>query len=85
MGAYQMMEVKKVAESMGFDPNTTVFNQETQDKMRYYFNMRISRFQKRKITAAQFNDRLAGQFASIEKSSGGGVYDNDGMNKAYAT
>ena len=40
---------KKVAESMGFDPNTTVFNQETQDKMRkYYFNMPDIRFQKGK-------------------------------------
>ena len=85
MGAYQMMEVKKVAESMGFDPNTTVFNQETQDKMAdYYFNIAgYQDFKKGKITAAQFNDRLAGQFASIEKSTGGGVYDNDGMNNAY--
>ena len=70
---------------MGFDPNTTVFNQETQDKKaEYYFNIAgYQDFKKGKITAAQFNDRLAGQFASIEKSSGGGVYDNDGMNKAY--
>ena len=85
MGAYQMLEVKKVAESMGFDPNTTVFDQETQDKMaEYYFNIAgYQDFKKGKITAAQFNDRLAGQFASIEKSTGGGVYDNDGMNKAY--
>ena len=85
MGAYQMLEVKKVAESMGFDPNTTVFNQETQDKMAdYYFNIAgYQDFKKGKITAAQFNDRLAGQFASIEKSTGGGVYDNDGMNNAY--
>ena len=85
MGAYQMMEVKKVAELMGFDPNTTVFNQETQDKMAdYYFNIAgYQDFKKGKITAAQFNDRLAGQFASIKKSTGGGVYDNDGMNNAY--
>ena len=85
MGAYQMLEVKKVAESMGFDPNTTVFDQETQDKMaEYYFNIAgYQDFKKGKITAAQFNDRLAGQFASIEKSTGGGVYDNDGMNNAY--
>ena len=85
MGAYQMLEVKKVAESMGFDPNTTVFDQETQDKMaEYYFNIAgYQDFKKGKITAAQFNDRLAGQFASIKKSTGGGVYDNDGMNKAY--
>ena len=85
MGAYQMMEVKKVAESMGFDPNTTVFDQETQDKMaEYYFNIAgYQDFKKGKITAAQFNDRLAGQFASIEKSTGGGVYDGDGMNNAY--
>ena len=85
MGAYQMLEVKKVAESMGFDPNTTVFDQETQDKMaEYYFNIAgYQDFKKGKITAAQFNDRLAGQFASIKKSTGGGVYDGDGMNNAY--
>ncbi len=85
MGAYQMLEVKKVAKEMGFDPNTTVFDQETQDKMaEYYFNISgYQDFKKGKITAAQFNDRLAGQFASIQKSTGGGVYDNDGMNKAY--
>ena len=85
MGAYQMLEVKKVAESMGFDPNTTLFDQETQDKMsEYYFNIAgYQDFKKGKITAAQFNDRLAGQFASIKKTSGVGAYDNDGMNNAY--
>ena len=85
MGAYQMLEVKKVAEHMGLDPNTAVFDQETQDKMaEYYFNIAgYQDFKKGKITAAQFNDRLAGQFASIQKSTGGGVYDNDGMNNAY--
>ena len=85
MGAYQMLRVRDVAKHMGLDPNTTVFDQETQDKMAdYYFNIAgYQDFKKGKITAAQFNDRLAGQFASIEKSTGGGVYDNDGMNNAY--
>ena len=85
MGAYQMLHVRDVARHMGLDPNTTVFNQETQDKMAdYYFNIAgYQDFKKGKITAAQFNDRLAGQFASIKKSTGGGVYDNDGMNNAY--
>jgi muramidase (phage lysozyme) len=86
MGAYQMMRVRDVAKHMGLDPNTTVFNQETQDKMAdYYFNIAgYQDFKKGKITAAQFNDRLAGQFASIEKSTGGGVYDGDAVgNNAY--
>ena len=85
MGAYQMLRVRDVAKDMGFDPNTTLFDQETQDRMAdYYFNVAgYQDFKKGKITAAQFNDGLAGQFASIEKSTGGGVYDNDGMNNAY--
>ena len=36
-----------------------------------------------KITAAQFNDRLAVQFASLKTTSGSGVYDNDGINRGY--
>lgn len=86
MGAYQMMEVKRVAQSMGIDTSTTLFNKATQDRMSDYY-LNVAGFQDYKagrITAEQFNDRLAGQFASLKTTSGGGVYDNDGMNNAYA-
>lgn len=85
MGAYQMILVRDVAKAMGFDPSTTKFDQETQDRMAdYYFNIAgYQDFKKGKITPAQFNDRLAVQFASIKKASGVGAYDNDGMNNAY--
>ena len=85
MGAYQMLEVLQVAKKMGFDPNKTLFNQETQDRMAdYYLNYSgFQDFKAGKITAEEFNDRLAGQFASVKKTSGVGAYDNDGMNDAY--
>mgnify|MGYP003138681827 FL=1 len=84
MGAYQMLDVKKVAELMGLDPETTIFNQETQDMMAdYYLNYAgLKEFQAGEITAEEFNNRLAEQFASIETTSGKGMYDDDGMNKA---
>ena len=85
MGAYQMMEVLQVAKDMGFDPNKTLFNQETQDRMAdYYLNYSgFQEFKAGKITAEEFNNRLAGQFASVKKTSGVGAYDTDGMNTAY--
>lgn len=86
MGAYQMMEVKAVAKSMGIDTSKTLFNKATQDRMSdYYLNVAgFQEYKAGKITAEQFNDRLAGQFASLKTTGGGGVYDNDGMNNAYA-
>ena len=85
MGAYQMMEVKKVAQMMGIDTSKTKFDQATQDRMAdYYLNVAgFQDFKAGKITAEQFNDRLAGQFASLKTTSGAGVYDTDGINSAY--
>lgn len=85
MGAYQMMEVLQVAKDMGFDPNKTLFNKETQDRMAdHYLNYSgFQDFKAGKITAEEFNDRLAGQFASVKKTSGVGAWDGDGMNAAY--
>ena len=85
MGAYQMMEVKKVAQGMGFDTSKTLFNKETQDRMAdYYLNYAgYKEWKAGEISDQEFNDRLAGQFASIKKASGVGAYDTDGMNKAY--
>jgi hypothetical protein len=85
MGAYQMMEVKAIAKSMGFDTSKTLFNKETQDKMSEYY-LNYAGYQKWKageISDQEFNDGLAGQFASVKKASGVGAYDNDGMNNAY--
>ena len=85
MGAYQMMEVKKVAQMLGIDTSTTKFDQATQDRMsEYYLNVAgYQDWKAGKITDEEFNNRLAGQFASVKTTSGGGVYDNDGMNNAY--
>jgi len=87
MGAYQMMEVRKVAQSMGIDTSKTLFDKATQDRMSdYYLNYAgFQEYKAGKITAEQFNDRLAGQFASLKTTGGGGAYDNDGMNNAYAS
>ena len=84
MGAYQMLNPKKVAELMGLDPETTVFDKDTQDQMsEYYLNYSgLEEFKAGDITAEEFNNRLAEQFASIETTDGKGVYDDDGLNKA---
>ena len=84
MGAYQMLEPKKVAELMGLDPETTIFDKETQDKMSEYFlnYSGLKEFQAGEISAEEFNNRLAEQFASVKTTDGKGVYDDDGMNKA---
>ena len=84
MGAYQMLDVKKVAELMGLDPETTVFNKETQDKMAdYYLNYAgLKEFQAGTMSAEEFNNNLAGQFASLKTTGGKGQFDTDKMNKA---
>ena len=84
MGAYQMLNPKKVAELMGLDPETTIFDEKTQDMMSEYYlkYAGLEDFEAGKISAEEFNNRLAEQFASIETTDGEGVYDDDGMNKA---
>lgn len=50
----------------------------------YYLNVAgYQQFIQGKITAEQFNNRLAAQFASLKTTGGGGVYDTDGINRAY--
>lgn len=84
VGAYQMLYPEIAASKTGV-PMSALFNKENQDKMaEYYLNMAGQQaYLRGDITAGEYNDRLAGQFASIKKMSGGGVYDNDGINKAY--
>ena len=86
VGAYQMLYPDRAARALGIDLNSK-FDQETQDKLaEYYLNMAGQQdYLSGKITAEQYNDGLAGQFASIKKSDGSGVYDNDGLNSAYGT
>ena len=85
MGAYQMIEVLKVAKALKIDTSKTKFDKETQDKMsEYYLNISgYQDFKSGEITAEEFNNRLAGQFASVKTTDGTGVHDGDGMNNAY--
>ena len=84
VGAYQMLYPEVAASKTGV-PLTAKFSKENQDRMAdYYLNMAgYQQFINGRITAEQFNDRLAGQFASLKTTSGRGVYDTDGINKAY--
>ena len=86
VGAYQMLYPEVAAKAVGVDLNAK-FDQETQDKLaEYYLNIAGQQdYLKGNITAEEYNDRLAGQFASIKKTDGTGVYDNDGVNNAYGT
>ena len=84
VGAYQMLYPEVAASKTGV-PLTARFSKENQDKMvDYYLNMAgYQKFINNKISAEEFNNRLAGQFASLKTTSGSGVYDTDGINKAY--
>ena len=84
VGAYQMLFPELAASKTGV-PLTAKFNKENQDRMAdYYLNMAgYQQFINGRITAEQFNNRLAGQFASLKTTSGRGVYDSDGINRAY--
>ena len=86
VGAYQMLYPDRAARALGIDLNSK-FDQETQDKLaEYYLNMAgQQKYLSGEITAEQYNDGLAGQFASIKKTDGSGVYDDDGLNSAYGT
>ena len=83
MGAYQLLFVRTAADDLGI-PRTTLFDKKTQDKLvMWWLDPYWTEYQKGKITSNQFNDYLAGKFASIQKSTGSGVYDGDGINEAH--
>jgi muramidase (phage lysozyme) len=84
VGAYQMLYPELAASKTGV-PLTAKFNKKNQDRMAdYYLNVAgYQQFIQGKITAEQFNNRLAAQFASLKTTGGGGVYDTDGINRAY--
>ena len=86
VGAYQMLYPDTAAKALGI-PLSAKFDKKTQDALaEYYLNMAGQQeFKAGKITAEQYNDRLAGQFASLKTAKGVGVYDNDGLNRGYAS
>lgn len=86
VGAYQMLYPEVAAQAVGI-PLSAKFDRATQDKLaEYYLDIAGQQdYLKGKISAEQYNNRLAGQFASIKKTTGRGAYDDDGINKAYGT
>ena len=83
VGAYQMLYPERAAAYVGI-PLNAKFNKENQDKMlSYYLDMAgRKQYERGEISAEVYNDRLAGQFASLKTITGEGVYDYDGINKA---
>ena len=86
VGAYQMLFPELAADYAGVSRNA-LFSPANQDKMvDYYLDMAgQKKWKAGKISNEAYNNGLAGQFASIKRSDGKGVYDNDGINKAYGT
>lgn len=84
VGAYQMLYPEVAAKATGVSLNAK-FDKKTQDILANYYLDVAGRqqFLKGEISAEEYNDRLAGQFASLKKASGSGAYDDDGLNKAY--
>ena len=82
VGAYQMLYPEVAAESMGI-PLSSKFNRENQDLMaEHYLNAAgQQKFRSGQITAEQYNNNLAEQFASLQTTEGVGVYDDDKINK----
>ena len=83
VGAYQMLFPDIAAKQLKI-PLTAKFDKATQDKLlNYYLDKRgRQQYEAGQITAEEYNDRLAAEFASLKTTMGGGVYDNDGINKA---
>ena len=83
VGAYQMLYPERAAAYVGI-PLNAKFNKENQDKMLSYYLDLAGRkqYERGEISAEVYNDRLAGQFASLKTITGEGVYDYDGINKA---
>ena len=84
VGAYQMLYPDVAAKALGV-PLSRKFTKETQDLLANYYLNAAGRkeFETGKISAEEYNNRLAGQFASLRTTSGRGRYDDDGLNKAY--
>jgi hypothetical protein len=78
-----MLYPERAAAYVGI-PLNAKFNKENQDKMLSYYLDLAGRkqYERGEITAEVYNDRLAGQFASLKTITGEGVYDYDGINRA---
>ena len=86
VGAYQMLFPELAADYAGVSRNA-LFSPANQDRMvEYYLDMAgQKKWKSGQISNEAYNNGLAGQFASIKRSDGKGVYDGDGINKAYGT
>lgn len=86
VGAYQMLFPELAADYAGVSRNA-LFSPANQDKMvEYYLDMAgQKKWKAGSISNEAYNNGLAGQFASIKRADGKGVYDNDGINRAYGT
>lgn len=85
VGKYQYIykTLKEVQQELNL-PDSTVFSPEIQDKFatKSLNNRGLQQFEQGKISAKQFQDNVAQEWASVMASNGKGVYDKDGINHA---
>jgi muramidase (phage lysozyme) len=85
VGAYQTIAktLNGAVKALGLNPNTK-FNEKTQDEIGAYlaYQRGFADYQSGKITAQQYADRLASEWASFANSSGRSAYQGVGQNKA---
>lgn len=86
IGAYQMLYPEKAAKALGISLSSK-FTPAVQDRLSEYYLDLAGRQQylNGTISAVDYNNGIARQFASIKASNGMGVYDNDGLNTAYSS
>jgi peptidoglycan hydrolase-like protein with peptidoglycan-binding domain len=89
VGRYQYLNktLRNTAAQMRLDPNTTVFDPETQDAIATYtLRFRgLDRWLNGQWTDEQFLNSLAQEWAGIPKSTGGSAHAGVGSNKAGTT
>ena len=86
IGAYQMLYPEKAAKALGINLSSK-FTPAVQDRLAEYYLDLAGRQQylNGTISAVDYNNGIARQFASIKATNGMGVYDNDGLNTAYSS
>lgn len=88
VGKYQIIRgtMRGLVRAMGLSGNE-VFDERMQDRMATVLMEQrgLNRFLRGEITAAQFQNNLAHEWASMPQTNGLGAYDNVGSNRALAT
>ena len=86
IGAYQMLFPDVAAKALGISLSTK-FTPAIQDRLADYYLDIAGRQQylNGTISAVEYNNGIARQFASVKASNGMGQYDTDGLNKAYGS